>query len=137
MVDTVLIEVATSLPEWMFSGWHFTLLAGLLSIVFITAVILYNHGMDEIGEIAEFVCFFSFIASAVWMVLSLGFGGLDRVIPDEEAERVATEISEVTEVGVTPEQVQGMPRGKYIPGVNYDILTGSDGGLVLKVEVQK
>ena len=41
----------------------------------------------------------------------------------------------VAGVPVTAEQVQDMKDGDYVPGVNYDRLTDSDGGLVFKVEV--
>ena len=135
MVDMVLIEVTTALPEWIFSWGHIAVLACLLIIVPIIAAILYNRDVDGIGEIAGFIWFFSLIAAALWLLFTVVLFGGERVIPDEEAERVATEISEVTEVEVTPEQVQDMKRGKYIPGVNYEKMTDSEGDLVFKVEV--
>lgn len=133
MPDTVLIEVATAFPEWMFSLGHFAVLAGLILFVIIVAFLF----RDRSGSTAGFIVGFSSIAVLVWLfITAVAYGG-DMVVPEPEAERVAAEISEVTGVPVTTEQVQDMQDGDYVPGVNYDRLTDSDGGLVLKVEVKE
>ena len=133
MPDIVLIEVATAFPEWLFSLGHFAVLAGLILFILITAVFRF----DSVRESSGFIIGFSFLAVLGWFfVTSVAYGG-DMVVPKPEAERVAAEISEVTGVPVTTEQVQTMQDGDYVPGVNYDRLTDSDGGLVLMVEVKE
>lgn len=133
MPDTVLIEVATAFPEWLFSLGHFAVLAGPILFILITSVFRYDNAREGAGPIA----WFSFFAVLAWLFLTaVAFGG-DMVVPEPEAERVAAEISEVTGVPVTAEQVQTMQDGDYVPGVNYDRLTDSDGELVLKVEVKE
>ena len=136
MPDTVLIEVATALPEWMFSWWHFAILAGLILFVILTAVFRFDTKRNSAGSIAVSIIGLSILAIFAWGFLSAFLYGGEKVVPEPEAERVATEISEVTGVPVTAEQVQGMQDGDYVPGVNYDRLTDSDGGLVFKVEVK-
>ena len=135
MPDTVLIEVATAFPEWLFSWWHFAILAGLILFILIAAAFLFDTKYDSAGTIAGTIIGFSALAILVWIGLSSAIYSGNKVIPEPEAERVAAEISEVTGVPVTAEQVQDMQDGDYVPGVNYDRLTDSDGGLVFKVEV--
>lgn len=136
MVDTVLIEVTTALPEWIFSWGHFAVLAGFILFVLIASAFLFDTEYDSVGTIAGSIIWLSFLATLMWVVLSVAAYGGDRVVPEPEAERVAAEISEATGVPVTAEQVQDMEDGDYVPGVNYDRLTDSEGKLVLKVEVK-
>ncbi len=135
MPDTVLIEVATALPEWMFSWWHFAILGVMVAGSLIVSWLIFGGGDHRAEHIGSSVCLV--IASVFFWVMVSGAIGSNRVIPYEEAERVASEISEVTGVPVTADQVQDMQDGDYVPGVNYDRLTDSDGGLVLKVEVKE
>lgn len=135
MPDTVLIEVATSLPEWMFSWWHFAILGVMVAGSLIVSWLIFGGGGHRADHIGSSACLV--IASVFFWGMISGAIGSNRVIPYEEAERAADEISEVTGVPVTAEQVQGMEDGVYVPGVNYDRLTDSGGDLVFKVEIKK
>lgn len=135
MPDTVLIEVATSLPEWMFSWWHFAILGVMVAGSLVVSWLVFGGGSARADHIGSSV-FLVILSVFFWIMISATIGS-NRVVPYEEAERSADEISEVTGVPVTAEQVQDMEDGDYVPGVNYDRLTDSDGGLVFKVEVKK
>lgn len=137
MIDTVLIEVSTSLPEGLFSWWHLGIIAVMVIIVWVAVWLLFDKEENTIGDALGLGIAFTMAALLVWVFLSFVAFGVDKVIPDDEATRVATEISEVTGVEVSAEEVRSMEDGDYVPGVNYDTLTDSDGGLVLKVEVRQ
>lgn len=130
MADIVLIEVATAFPEWVFSWWHIGIPVLLAILVWALMFWITESILRTIGP----SLFITTIIASLWVFTWALF--VNSYIPDDEAERVAAEISEVTGEDVSVEQVRDMQDGDYVPGVNYDRLTDSDGGLVFKVEVR-
>ena len=130
MPDTVLIEVATALPEWVFSWWHIGIPVLLVILVWGFIFWVTDSIIDTMGASTFITVLIAFLWIFTWAPM------VNSHIPDEEAVRVASQISEVTGVDVSAEQVQDMQDGGYVPGVNYDRLTDSDGDLVFKVEVK-
>lgn len=129
-----LIEYATSTPEWVTEGWVIAIFAvvAVFVVVFCIAKAVDSWGEDR----ALYV--FGAIAGALLIFMVYGLMNAlssDGHVSHEEKARVAVEVSEVTGQDMSVSEVESMLAGDFVPKVNYDRMTDSNGDTFLKVEV--
>lgn len=129
-----LIEYATSTPEWVTEGWVIAIFAVVAVFV---AVFCIAKAVDSWGE-DRALYIFGAIAGPIFIVIIYGVVyalSSDAHVSHEEKARVAVEVSEVTGQDVSVSEVESMLDGDFVPKVNYDRMTDSNGDSFLKVEV--
>lgn len=129
----VLIEYATSAPEWITSWW-------MIGIVIVVVALVLGHTIEsartsppihrQMDDFIGVVTSLAFVGIYLAAVFSMGA----EWVPENEKERVAIEVSQATGQDVSSDEVADMLGGDYVPGVNYDTLS-SDSGKFFKVEV--
>lgn len=129
-----LIQYATSAPEWVTEGWVIAIFAVVAVFVVVFCI---AKAVDSWGEDRTLYVFGAIAGPLlIFMVYGMMYALISEDhVPYEEKARVAVEVSEVSEQDVSVSEVESMLAGDFVPKVNYDRMTDSNGDTFLKVEV--